>query len=446
VKEVLLVAYHYPPDQAVGGVRPAKFTRYLPQLGWTPIVLTAAAQGAGGSRNEIGEIHHVAEWPHPLKWYTRFKEHRLKARGRGDELAAKWSLSYDEAMAPSALRGIVELKRWILAFQWLPDQEIGWIIPAAWRGIRLIRRKRISHMITSGPPSSSYLVGLALKRITGIQWIADFRDPWTLKQKSPLYRNFVTDRVEARLIRSVVQRANLVLSNTAQRTEDVRKENPDLNPEKFITMTNGFDPADFEGLIQKRPVPGPVIFVHPGTFYFGQSPEPFLRALKRLIIDGNVKQNDVLVRFFGYASAAGGQAVPEMVRRLGLEAIVAIEPRVARREALQEILNAHVVLVFSEHIPDRIPFKLYESMAAGALILNIGRAGATAEVLAKTGKGLTVDYRNQEDISQGILEAMARSRSPGAEVRNESWRDPAIQEYNFEVLTSRLAGLLDDMR
>ncbi|NLJ28327.1 MAG: glycosyltransferase family 4 protein [Deltaproteobacteria bacterium] len=40
MKRILIIAFHFPPDAAVGGVRPAKFAKYLPEFGWEPYVLT----------------------------------------------------------------------------------------------------------------------------------------------------------------------------------------------------------------------------------------------------------------------------------------------------------------------------------------------------------------------------------------------------------------------
>src|SRR5690349_21131617 len=40
MRKILIISYHFPPDAAVGGMRPAKFAKYLPQFGWEPIILT----------------------------------------------------------------------------------------------------------------------------------------------------------------------------------------------------------------------------------------------------------------------------------------------------------------------------------------------------------------------------------------------------------------------
>ena len=39
-KKILIISYHFPPSQAVGGLRAANFARFLPLSGWEPSVLT----------------------------------------------------------------------------------------------------------------------------------------------------------------------------------------------------------------------------------------------------------------------------------------------------------------------------------------------------------------------------------------------------------------------
>src|SRR5262249_868005 len=44
-KVALMVAFHYPPDHTSSGfLRTLKFSRYLPEWGWQPVVLTVAEE------------------------------------------------------------------------------------------------------------------------------------------------------------------------------------------------------------------------------------------------------------------------------------------------------------------------------------------------------------------------------------------------------------------
>lgn len=449
MKQVLIVSYYYPPSSAVGAVRPSKFADYLPSFGWHPTVVTASAPStvAQGTRQEAGEhgkvrpmVYHAAEWLHPLKAYERLCERLAARRGRAEEHAAKIVLpAFAQCAAPN--RG--GLKRWLLVWLWLPDRETGWLVPAVLRGLRLIRVSGMRHVITTGPPFTCHLVGLILKRLTGVRWIADFRDPWSLRHKFPVFRHGLSDRIESRLIAAVMRHADIILSVTPSMTDDAKKEHISVPSERFQTLMSGFDPADFSKIEWSRPSPDPVIFSYFGTFYYGRTPEPFLGALKSLLDDGSLKSQDVRVRFVGQVTLAEGKPVAEMVRHLGLESLVSLYPPIPRREALKQTLESHVVLVLDERHPVQIPLKLYDAIAAGVTVFNIGSGGAAADVLRRTGRGVSVSYERPADVRAGILECVKRARSAVTPCSATPWEDPSIQEFHFGRLTGRLATYLD---
>jgi hypothetical protein len=149
------------------------------------------------------------------------------------------------------------------------------------------------------------------------------------------------------------------------------------------------------------------------------------------------------VRFVGQVDLADGQPVQEMVRLLGLDSLVSLHPSVPRREALKQTLESHVVLVLDERHPIQIPLKLYDAMAAGVTIFNIGSGGAAADVLRQTGRGLAVSYERPAEIRAGILECVKRARTGMTKLSTTPWEDPAIQDFHFHRLTARLAAYLN---
>lgn len=440
--KVLLVAYHFPPSIASGATRPAAFARYLPEWGWEPTVLTVGHGGTvSPARLGRAEVWRVQEWPHPLKSYEQFKERRAKRRGNQEQLQAKWAVPYMTAFASA--HEAFNLKRWLFSFLWLPDREMPWFVPAVRRGLQLIQSRGITHLITTGPPFTCHVIGFALARLANIRWIADFRDPWSLRQKPLIIRNRITDVVEGWLISKVMASADLVVSVTPSMTEQVKKEFVALDQDKFVTVTNGFDPSDFEGLRWSRPVPDPVVFAYVGRFYYGRSPEPFLRALRGLIDDGAVCPSDVRMKFVGDVAYADGRPVADMAKQLGLENRIELKPPVSRHEALREMLEAHVALVFDERHPMQVPLKLYEALAAGSVVFNIGSGGATADVLAKTDRGVIAHYQHEGEIREGILECIRRSRASAVLSSRNPWQDAGIQDFDFRRLTGRLAEWLN---
>jgi hypothetical protein len=416
--------------------------KYLPEFGWNPLVMTLAPTNwSATSRSVDRGTFHVKEWPHPLKAYYSFQEQRAKRQGRAEQFAMKMSTPHAIAVG-SSKRGIVRLKRLLLDFLSFPDLEVSWFVPAVLRASHIIRQKNIQCLITTAPPYSVQLIGLALKRLTGVRWIADYRDPWSLNHKYALIRNRATDAIESRLIRKAMESADVVISATPPMTERFRKEHPQLEPEKFVTITNGFDPDDFIGVAGGRSSTGPILFSYLGEFYDGRTPEPFLLSLKTLLDDRTLSPEDVRVRFVGNVAVAEGQSVPQMVRRLGLQDIVCVEHAIPRHQALQLTLQSHVLLVLTEQQSHALPFKFYEALGSGGIILNIGSGGAVAEVLAQTGRGIAVHHHNRTELRAGILECVKRAQSKQWE--SVPWEDPSIQHFNFRTLSGSLAGLLED--
>ena len=101
-----------------------------------------------------------------------------------------------------------------------------------------------------------------------------------------------------------------------------------------------------------------------------------------------------------------------------------------------------MLLVLDERHPLQVPLKFYEALASGAVVFNIGSKGAVAELLAKTGGGIAVDYRNLDEIKVGILECLRRERWGPRWSRPDPWTNPVIQNFNYRNLTGQLAGLL----
>jgi glycosyltransferase involved in cell wall biosynthesis len=437
MKPVLFVTYHYPPATAVGGIRPSKLAQYLRQYGWSSVVLTATGSDCGVPPSYVVRVR---EWPHPLKIYQRLRERRLKRLGRMEELRAKASFAYAMAAGGGRPRWGIG---WLVPLLSLPDRETGWLVPAIWSGWRLVRAHRIKCLVTTGPPFTCHLVGLALKALTGLPWVAEFRDPWSLAHKYRVLRNGSSDRLESWLIRRVMTRADRVVSVTSRMTDDAIKEHSELSQTKFMTITSGFDPADYDGVSWQRPAAPSVVFAYFGTFYHGRTPEPFLRALKSLFDDGTLRRAEIRVRFVGLVEQVEGQSLAGMLGDLDLESVVTMEVPVSRREALRQTLETHVVLVLNEQHPTQIPFKLYEALGAGAIVLNVGSAGAVGDVLTATGRGVAVDYRSMAEVRRGIMECIGRSRD--ASHTDQPWRDPAIAAFNFERLAGRMAAVLDTL-
>ena len=145
MKRVLMLAFHYPPLQGSSGLqRTLAFSRHLPASGWEPLLLTA----------------HPRAYPQ---------------RGDDQMRHIPAALSVTRAFALDSARHLA-LGGSYFNFTALPDRWVSWWIGAVWEGLRLIRRHRPALLWSTYPIATAHLAALTLQRLSGLPWVADFRD------------------------------------------------------------------------------------------------------------------------------------------------------------------------------------------------------------------------------------------------------------------------------
>ena len=155
-KRVLFLTYNFPPMGGGGVQRSVKFVKYLPQFGWVPTVL-AADDPYYWARDEtlLGDVPPGII----IKRLSPTRPHILYRF---------LSLFTTETNVRRIVDGVL-----------IPDDRILWALRAALAARALIREHAIRVIYTTSPPHSTQIAGLILKRMTGLPWVADFRDPWT---------------------------------------------------------------------------------------------------------------------------------------------------------------------------------------------------------------------------------------------------------------------------
>src|SRR6266511_1668850 len=70
------------------------------------------------------------------------------------------------------------LWRMVPPLKLLPDEKWVWIGAAARAAQRLAAERRFDVLVSFAQPFSDHLVGLRVRRATGLPWVAHFSDPW----------------------------------------------------------------------------------------------------------------------------------------------------------------------------------------------------------------------------------------------------------------------------
>jgi glycosyltransferase involved in cell wall biosynthesis len=312
-----------------------------------------------------------------------------------------------------------------------PDVTIAtWLPFALPRALELNSRHQYDCVITSAPPRSTHLIGLALQA-RGLPWIADFRDGWTFEVVRPPLAPPAA-WLDRRLEKLVAKRADVATAVTPSMTEDLVSR---LGA-RAVTVTNGFDPA--EGA-DGQPGSSELLatdrhsLVYTGSLYPTRF-APFARALVAVERDRPDLASSMEIVIVG-PSWEGVRDVAEAAQ-LGMVRWVRPLPR-AEILRLQRQADSLLMLVEPER-PGMATTKLYEYLAAGRPVLAVGPDGDAARILAETGGGFS-SPATPEALAAGLGRLLAGDAPSGDAAKREAYAYPRIAAQMAEQVEAAIA-------
>jgi len=411
-KRVLMVAFQFPPFQGSSGIhRTLSFCRYLPENDWQPLVLVPKSRA-----------------------YPRQSDDLLGKIPEG--LVVKKTFALDAAR-DLAIKG--RYLRWSA----IPDQWASWWFSAVPAGLRMIKQYRPQAIWSTYPTSSAHMIAMTLQRISGLPWVADFRDPM-------IYESFPTELLTRRsrswLERKTLQNCARAVFVTPSAQALYQRRYPSLPDSRFALISNGYDEESFSSLSDVIPVPmdssRPLVLVHSGLLEpQDRDPEPFFIALAQLLEQGSVQREKLKV----ILRASGSESLyREQIKARGLSGVVTLEPHCSYQQALEEMLSADGLLVFQGADCNRqIPGKIYEYIRARKPVLSlVDMRGDTAQLLKTLGVDTYAKIDDAEDIARELGRFVTLLEKGQAPVASEE----DVLRYSRHHKAVELAQLLDSIR
>ena len=210
---------------------------------------------------------------------------------------------------------------------------------------------------------------------------------------------------------------------------------------KMTSITNGYDPEEFE----VNPVPplsrSTIEIVHTGTIYASRSPNPLLEAVEHLD-PAALAGRTLRVRFIGCLVYEDQKNEIENQVRALVNASVSLEGQVPFLRSIRAMVEADLLLLLDT--PGRragVPSKLYEYIGAGRPILALAELDSdVAWVLRESGVAHRIaPPLDVEAIRRGLTELL----NDPATARHGGQPKPIQPRFARQRLAGELAGLLD---
>jgi glycosyltransferase involved in cell wall biosynthesis len=404
-RRALVLAYFFPPLGGAGVQRTLKFVEHLAPLGWDATVVSTRSRVYGARDPSLlaeipAETRVVRTAALPLARYLGILLYRLRLR---------------------------RLRAWVV---W-PDGGLGWTPFALAAALRLARRERPDVLVSTSAPYGAHLVGLLVARLTGMPWVADFRDEWSANpglRDQPKALNALAGRAERAIARLA---ARVVVAADYFHLEGLPADSP-----RRLEILNGVDEADLEGVGPGSATQGRFVLAHVGSIYGDQDPTPVLEALARLAGRRAVDGDRLEVRLVGSIWDERFAPPPGVrVESLGY---------VPHREAVAEMVRATAVLLWVSSSSLAPSGKLFEYLASGRPLLCVTRSdNLAARLVREWDAGVVADPDDGRAIEQAILTLWERWKADGLPDQMEV-RARTLEHYSRRAAAERLAGVLDE--
>jgi glycosyltransferase involved in cell wall biosynthesis len=447
VKKVLMIAYLFPPAGGIGvagSQRVLKFAKYLPRYQWKPVIVTVKEPYYESyiSLDETLLEKVPAETQilrtSVMRWLTKILESKNRLytqffqNGQG-QVIHEHTPSADHL--PSEKGWYQQLKDTVTDFFEIPDEEMGWFLPGVFAGLRAIKAENIEVLYATGRPWTGLLIGAALKVLTGRPLVTDFRDPW-LTNPFRLKYSPLKNHLEAYLERKVIEKSDVVISNTLELAAEFRRRFPQQQPDKFISLLNGFDPDDFSYENIQQHNNQYFTIVHTGFLYGKRDPKTFLEAIKLLCDKHIVDRHRIKLCLVG--SVELPYNLDDYLHFSGLHDVVILQDHIPYKQSLEYLRQADMLLLLQPGTTTQIPSKLFDYLGMRKPILAISpRHGATWNLVTEQGLGEVAPPDDIQEMAAAI-DRFYQHWSKGALEYRVS--DSAYQQLNVANLTAILAA------
>lgn len=433
MKRVLIICYYWPPAGGPGVQRWLKFVKYFQDFGVTPIVFAPA-----GAYYPLQDDSLVAEVPKgvevirfPVKEPYRFAKwvSKKKTRTMSSGIISEGSPSFLE-----------KLMLFVRGNFFIPDARVGMVKPALEFLRDFLSQTTIDTIITTGPPHSTHLIGLRLRKELDIPWIADFRDPWTTIH----YHRYLNLTKSSAKKHKALEREVLNTADAIVVTSPTTKKEFAASTRKPISViTNGYDISD---LFSETSVVGGEIrripdteftMVHIGSLLSNRNPIVLWKVLSELIDSYPKFAAKCRIKLVG----ARSKEVIMSLFEFGLEHHFDDSGYVSHSEAMQLQRNAQVLLLVEMDRSETkaiIPGKLFEYLYARRPIIALGPEGSDIEgIINETRSGRFFNYSEKEQLKEQLLQYFDDYLNDNLNVASVH-----IEKYSRRELTKKMAEIV----
>ena len=402
-----------------------KFTKYLRDFGIEPVIYTVKdpnyAQEDTSLLKDIPENIEVIR--KPIFEPNNYLSKSSKKKDTKEVVFQNPSPSF-----------VGKILQYVRINYFIPDSRKFWIKPSVRFLKTYLSENHIDVVITTGPPHSLHLIGLKLKQKMNINWIADFRDPWTdIYYNSSFKMSEGTMKKQKKLESEVLRTSDHVITTNGHLNNLFSKR----TNTPVTLITNGYDDEATELQDIKRNEGFSLDYI--GYLPQESNPVSLWEAVSELKIENKDFAQALQINITGDIN----RIVMKSIKDFNLEGATNFKGYVSHDTAVKMQHSANVLLILiakSKESKQITPGKIFECLQAKRPILAVGPTdGGAAEILNHTKAGTIFDYDDKEGIKKQLSILFEQYQQENLVVDSKN-----TDLYHRRELTKTLASVIND--
>lgn len=432
-RKVLIVTYYWVPSGGSGVQRFLKFTKYLREFGWEPVIYTVENGEYpvidNSLEKDVPENLTVIRQPiwEPYSFYKRFVGQKQSERMNPAFFTEKKKPKFTEKFSV-----------WLRGNFFIPDARMFWIKPSVKFLRKYLKENRVDAMISTGPPHSAHRIAYHLHQELKIPWLADFRDPWT---QIDFYHELMltkwADKKHHRQEKEVLQQADAVTVIGETMKEEFKK----TVDRQIEVIMNGYDEGDLRTTTAGNILPDKKFsIVHIGTMVKARNPVVLWKALSELVKENKEFTNHLEIKLIGKVDVNAR----ENIAAEGLTPFLTIIDYLPHDEVIRKQQEAQLLLLMVNDTPTSkgiVTGKMFEYLASRRPVLCIGPYdGDAAKILLECEAGVVNNYTDVQSLKEHLLKFYQQYKNGTLRVESKGY-----EKYSRRNLTGQLATVLNQI-
>lgn len=396
-KQILLVAWDFPPRLTSGIYRPVSLYKYGKEMGWNISVVA----GSYDSKTDSLAKDILKSLPKGLMSYVKKK------------------CETENLLFPQVHENFLNALSMVA------------------RAKDLSKKIPPSIVMATGPPFHDFIAGYFLSRYYNAKLVLDYRDEWT---ENPFRSKNKKDDLYWESL--CLKTADLVIFTTKSQLDHQLSVFPGLKPKKCLVIPNGWEPSDFvntEKIIKKKKKIT-VSFI--GYLGWHIALKNFLEILKITVDNHSEFTKDLKVKFIGKKV----EYTMSQLNAFPYQDMLEINDHIQKKQSNQMMQEQTALLMInSERFNRYIPGKLYDYLASGSPILVFGDyPGEINQIIKNLGAGIIIDDDDPKQLEEALRKLTNTDRSRWNNEKRKEWVGTHTREEMAKKMIDAFERLIKD--